>query len=78
MENIHEVGVVIHVDEALSEEQRAALLGNLQKHDGVERARFTKGREHLMVIEYNSDKLHSSDVLDYVRQEHVNAELIII
>ena len=76
MSNIHHVEVVIHVDEALSEDQRASLINNLQECEGVEQARFTAGRDHLMVIDYDSNKLHADDVLGYVRQEHVNAELI--
>lgn len=76
MDNIHHVEVVIHVDEALSEEQRAALIANLQGCEGVEGARFTTDRDHLMVIDYDSNRLHAQDVLGYVKQEHVNAELI--
>lgn len=76
MDTIHEVEVVIHVDETLSEEQRAGMVGNLQARDGVAHARFTPGRDHLMVIGYDSGRLHASDVLDYVKQEHANAELI--
>ena len=76
MSEIHQVGVVIHVDEALSEEQRSGLVCNLQGRDGVEMARFTPGRDHLMVIDYDSNKLHSDDVLGYVKQENVNAELV--
>lgn len=29
-----------------------------------------------MVIDYDSNKLHSDNVLDYVQQENVNAELV--
>ena len=76
MNDIHQVEVVIHVDETLSEQQRASLVARLQEHNGVEQARFTAGREHLMLIDYDSSKLKSNDVLGYVRQENVNAELI--
>lgn len=76
MADIHQVEIVIHVDEALSEGQRTDLLSNLRERDGVEHARFTTGRDHLMVIDYDSTKLHSLDILGYVKQEHVNAELI--
>ena len=37
MNDIHQVEVVVHVDEALSEEQRSGLVSNLQGHDGVEK-----------------------------------------
>ena len=76
MNNIHHVEVVIHVDEALAEEQRACLVSSLQGRDGVEKAAFTPGRDHLMVIDYDSNKLNTTDILGYVRQENVNAELI--
>ena len=76
MSNIHQVEIVVHVDEALDNEQQASLLSNLQGHDGVEKASFTAGRDHLMVIDYDSNKLSSADVLGYVKQENVNAELI--
>jgi cell division protein FtsX len=76
MNDIHQVEVVVHVDEALSEEQRCGIVSNLQGRDGVEKAKFTTGRDHLMVIDYDSNKLHSDDVLDYVKQENVNAELV--
>jgi cell division protein FtsX len=76
MDNIHQVEVVIHVDETLNEEQQASLVSNLQERDGVEKARFTTGRDHLMVIDYDSNKLQTTDVLGYIKQENVNAELI--
>jgi cell division protein FtsX len=76
MDNIHQVEVVIHIDETLSEEQQASMVSNLQARDGVEKARFTAGRRHLMLIDYDSNKLHTIDVLGYVKQENVNAELI--
>lgn len=76
MNNIHHVEVVIHVDEALAEEQRASLVSSLEGRDGVEKAEFTTGRDHLMVIDYDSNKLNTTDILGYVKQENVNAELI--
>jgi cell division protein FtsX len=76
MDKIHQVEVVVHVDEALNQEQRDKLVANLQRHDGVEKAMFTEGRRHLMLIDYDANKLQTTDVLGYVRQEHVNAELI--
>jgi len=76
VENIHQVEVVIHVDETLNDDHRASLVSSLQQRDGVEKARFTQGRNHLMVIDYDSNKLNTADVLGYVKQENVNAELI--
>lgn len=76
MDTIHQVEVVIHIDESLSDDRRASLVDNLEERDGVEKARFTPGRDHLMVIDYDSNKLRTSDVLNFVKGENVGAELI--
>ena len=76
MNTIHQVEVVVHVDESLSDDRRASMVKSLIERDGVESARFTPGRDHLMVIDYDSNKLHTSDVLGFVKNENVGAELI--
>ena len=76
MGNIHQVEVVVHVDDALNDDQRSDLVSHLQNCDGVEDARFTEGRNHLMLIDYDRDRLHAQDVLGYVRETHTGAELV--
>ena len=76
MGNIHQVEVVVHVDDALSDGQRTDLVSHLKGCDGVEDARFTPGRNHLMLIDYDRDQLQSKDVLGYVRETHAAAELV--
>ena len=76
MGDIHQVEVVVHVDDALDEGQRSDLVSHLLNCDGVEDARFTEGRNHLMLIDYDRDQLHALDVLGYVKETHTGAELI--
>lgn len=76
MTAIHKVEIVVHVDETLDEAQRAELIAYLEGCEGVEKAKFTPGREHLMMIDYDSDSLHARDVLEYVQKHHNHAELI--
>lgn len=76
MGSIHQVEVIVHVDESLDDERRDSMVSNLKGRDGVESAQFTPGREHLMLIDYDSDKLNSNDILGFVREEHVGAELV--
>jgi len=71
MGNIHQGEVVVHVDDELSDGQRSYLVGHLKGCDGVEDARFTSGRNHLMLIDYDRDQLHAQDVLGYVRETHM-------
>lgn len=76
MGEMHKVEIVVHVDEALGEDQRTELVRDLEKQSGVECAHFTPGREHLLVVDYDRDLIKAMDVLGYVKQEHVGAELI--
>jgi hypothetical protein len=76
MGTIHQVEVVVHVDNALDEGQRSELIGQLRGHDGVTEARFTPGRDHLLLVDYDRDTLSARDVLGFVREAHTGAELI--
>lgn len=76
MANKRQIGVVLHIDETLAEERRRDILDGLHKQHGIEQARFTPDRPHLMVIDYHADKIGSQDVLGYIRREHVHAELV--
>ena len=76
MGSIHQVEVLVHVDDALSDGQRSDLVGHVKGCGGVEDARFTPGRNHLMLIDYDRDQLHAQDVLGYVRETHTAAELV--
>jgi len=76
MNNIHQVGVVIYVDNALDADKRSGIVNHLERCEGVEDARFTPGRDHLLVVEYDSNRLQSQEVLGYVREEYSGAELV--
>jgi len=76
MGNVHQIEVVVHIDAALNDQQRAELVGNLVDHDGIENAHFTTGRDHLLLVNYDRDRLHAEDVLGYLRENHVAAELV--
>lgn len=73
---LHKVEVVVHVDEAFDQEQRDSLVRDLQKREGVEMAQFTQGRDHLLVVDYDRDRLQAQDVLALIRHEHIGAELV--
>jgi hypothetical protein len=76
MSTLHQVEIIVHVDDVLAQEQREGLVRDLQKREGVEKAQFTPGREHLLLVDYDREKLHAQDVLRLVQQEHIGAELI--
>jgi len=70
------VEVLVHVDENLDEMQRQDLAGFLESTDGIESAEFCPLRFHLMLVQYNRERMNSQDVLGQVKSRNVHAELI--
>jgi hypothetical protein len=68
--------VTIHVDENLGSEQRAGVESKLRAIDGVVSVHNADSTPHLVVVEYNPQKVQSSALLDAVKSENVHAELI--
>jgi len=70
------VEVIVHVDETLEEGQRRDLVSFLEAADGIESAEFCPLRYHLMLIQYNRERMNSQEVLNRVTSMNVHAELI--
>ena len=74
--NKYNVEIIVHVDDTLGSGRRDDLLRGLGEHQGVGEARFSVDHPHLVLVDYDPEQIHATDVLLYVRREHVNAELI--
>ena len=72
----HNTEILIHVDETLEEHRRKDLVDALQATDGIHTAEFCPLRYHLMLVQYDRDNLRSQDVLNRVKEQRVNAQLI--
>lgn len=70
------VEVIVHVDESLDQWQRQELVSFLEAADGIESAEFCPLRYHLMLVQYDRDRVNSQDVLGLVTTRNVHAELI--
>lgn len=70
------VEIVIHVDESLGEHERKDLVDALEGTAGIQTAEFCPLRYHLMLVQYERDRLSSQDVLARVVSENIHAELI--
>ncbi len=68
--------VTIHVDEDLAPDRRAGVEGKLRAIDGVVSVHNPDNRPHLIVVEYNPQKVKSTALLEAVKSENVHAELI--
>lgn len=72
----HQVEIVVHVDESLSEGQRSGLVSALEDSEGIDRAEFCPLRYHLMLVQYDRNRITSQDVIGRVTSQSIHAELI--
>ena len=75
-EAAHDVEIVLHVDETLVEEERSDLARHLEEGPGINSVSFCNNRFHLMLINYDRNRLTSQDVLGRVTDRELHAELI--
>jgi hypothetical protein len=75
-EPAHTVEIVVHIPEALEEQQRDNLVGALNGNAGIIAAEFCPLRYHLLLVRYDRDRYSSQDVLERVNSNDLNARLI--
>jgi len=68
--------VMIHINESLSDEARTALENAMQKVEGVVSPRFNPGKEHLLMIAYDTDKTSTAALLEKTRAAGYGAQLV--
>ena len=72
----NKVEIVIHIDDTLGDVRRGDLTTALETRDGIYAAEFCPLRYHLMLVDYDSEKFSSQEVLQLVSRENVTAQLI--
>jgi hypothetical protein len=75
-EPAHGVEVIVHVNEELDDDRRHDMKEGLEGTDGINTAEFCPLRYHLLLVQYNSERLSSLDVLKVVQSHAVGAQLI--
>ncbi|WP_334223793.1 heavy-metal-associated domain-containing protein [Thiosocius teredinicola] len=68
--------VVIHIDEDLQDDAIHALEKDIGSIPGVYSACVNDRARHLMLIDYDPEGIHATDLLSQVRQRGVGAELV--
>ena len=68
--------VMIHINESLSKEARASLENKMRKVEEVVSPRFNEGKEHLLLIAYNSEKTNTTILLEKAREAGYTAQLV--
>ena len=72
-----EIDIVVHIDEDLDAQNKHRVEYTMLKATGIGYAAFDKYREHLLIIGYDPSRTDSSKILNLVKQQHLNPELIV-
>lgn len=72
----NQVEIVVHIDESLSDTIQSNLASTLSGREGIYSAAFCRPRDHLMLINYDSQKLSSLEILGFISEQRVTAQLI--
>jgi hypothetical protein len=70
------VEIVVHIEEMLDDLQRRELTNFLEATDGISTAEFCPLRYHLMLVQYDRERMNSQDILGHVVSRDINARLI--
>ena len=71
-----DIEIVVHIDEELGDSNRGELTEYLTSPDGVSAAEFCPLRFHLMLVQYDRDRISSQDIIQRINSRRVNAQLI--
>lgn len=72
----HIVEIVVHITEALEEQQRINFVAALENDDRIFAVSFCPTRCHLMLVKYDSNRYSSQDVLASIASQKVSARLV--
>jgi len=68
--------VLIHIDQTLDHDHLASMTAKIATIEGVTSAEGHDAKPHLVIVSYDPEKVHATDVLAAVKAEGVGAELI--
>ncbi len=68
--------VLIHINEMPNESAKNDLVEELRKLEGVIAPRFSQEKEHMLFVSYNSEAIDSATLIEKVRENAFEAQLI--
>ena len=68
--------ILIHIDQALNADEKHALEEKMRAIPGVIAPRFNPGRDHLLLVAFDPERVKSTAMLDSVRAGGYRAQLV--
>jgi hypothetical protein len=72
--SINMTDVTFHLNETLGHEQREAIRAELLAHDGIMAAASQDETPHLLIIEYDPDKIDPTSILEMFKKRRIHAD----
>jgi hypothetical protein len=72
----HNAAVVVHIDENLSDSQIHEVERRISTGDGVQVACVHQRTRHLMVVDYDAERIKSLQLLGELRSQGLHAALV--
>ena len=76
MTDIDLADVTLHIDQALDDDTLSRLESEYRQREGVVSVRINPDKPHLLLVEYNPKLIRSRDLLDVLRYQGLEGELI--
>ncbi len=74
--NNNPVGIVVHINEELQQDQISKLEASLGSDSGIKGAHINRERKHLMLVDYMPGVTTARQVINNVRNKGYNAVLV--
>ncbi len=70
------VEIVLHINDTLDEDGRTFLTTMLEKNEAIHSAEFCPLHHHLMLVQYDRNRVNSQEILQTIRDQDLYAQLI--
>ncbi|NOQ78617.1 MAG: heavy-metal-associated domain-containing protein [Gammaproteobacteria bacterium] len=70
------IEIIVHIDETLSKPNITELESLLSKDHGIDKVHVNPTRQHLMLVDYSPESVNMMQVLEYVKNKGVHAQLV--
>ncbi len=68
--------VLIHINENINKSEKDKLVDQLNTLEGVIKPKFSQEKDHLLFVSYDSDTISASMLLNKIKENDFNAQLV--
>jgi len=74
--DIHLADVTLHVDQSLNQNEMGKLETAIRQKEGVVSVHINPQKNHLVLVQYNPEVVHSKEFMDILQHQGLKGELI--